>query len=54
VDGQWEKQKRNCTVRADVMLAPATKAENIMCIIHYLRGSTGMPFVVVIVSAGSG
>jgi hypothetical protein len=45
----------NCvTVRAVIMLAPATKAENIIRIIHYLRGLTGMPSVTIIVSAGSG
>jgi hypothetical protein len=48
---KWKKQKRNCfTTCAVIMLAPATKAENIIYIIHY-RNAWSLPVILVFVAA---
>jgi len=47
---KWEKQKRNSsTTCAVIMLAPTTKAENIMYIIHY-HNTWSLPLILVFVA----
>jgi hypothetical protein len=47
---KWEEQKRNCfTTCAVIMLAPATKAEYIMYIIHY-HNTLSLPVILVFVA----
>jgi hypothetical protein len=48
---KWEKWKRNCfTTCAVIILAPATKAQNIMYIIHY-HNTWSLPVILVFVAA---